>query len=151
MIREALELLTRPLRRRRWRRRRERIIAWVPPVIDLNYNPLADHDSVCCGGPLSPPEIPCTWEERDHADIKQDAHRWVESKLAPWVAAHKKAETFLGRFKKEVVGPDDDDDDDEEDMSPVWGEPKETRDARRRAKLHQALRRKIPRAWEEGA
>lgn len=75
MIREALELLTRPLRRRRWERRRQWIAAHHKPL-DASYNPLDDTDHVCFPG--GPPEIPCAWEERDPAEVRRDVHRFVE-------------------------------------------------------------------------
>lgn len=67
MIRETLELLSRPLRRRRWNARRDWIIGWRNGTLDEQI----------CGAP--PPEIPCTWEERNPNEVRRDIHRYVES------------------------------------------------------------------------
>jgi len=66
LIREALELLSRPLRRRRWNRRRAFIISYSNGEITDEH--------IC-----PPPDIPCAWEDRDRQDVRQDVHRWVES------------------------------------------------------------------------
>jgi hypothetical protein len=81
MIREALELLSRPLRKRHWERRRQWIAQFHKPI-DENYNPLAESDHVCFPG--GPPEIPCAWEERDAEDVKQDVHRWLDKRRELW-------------------------------------------------------------------
>jgi hypothetical protein len=61
LIREALERLTRPLRRCVWNARRRGIIHF--------HETESSH---------FPPPIPCTWEERDPEEIKRDVHRWIE-------------------------------------------------------------------------
>lgn len=180
LIREALELLTRPLRRKWWRRRRERRIKaherWGELQDKLNvrqFNPLETDEDICF---FPPGAIPCTWEERDHADIKKDVHRWVEKKLRRWNRSHSKAEAFLRRVKKDLKkkkfvgvdhGPDwvnplanDEDGGLDRTWDPMaiddtpcgpafWDVPKEIRDEQRRDKLKQALRRKVPKAWED--
>ncbi len=158
LIRETLELLTRPLRHWRWTRYRNWVIL---RHAKMARNPL-DDDGI---GFYREPEVPLRWEERDHADIKQDAHRWVEKKLRRWSRAHSKAEAFLGRVKrglkkKKFVGVDSTWD----PMAPedgfccfpsidedpaFWNVPKEIRDEKRRDALKQALRRKVPKAWED--
>ena len=79
MIREALELLTRPIRRRRWNARREFIIGWRNGTLDEDI----------CGAP--PPEVPCTWEDRDPKEVKQDVHRYIARARAEF----EKKQTFL--------------------------------------------------------
>jgi hypothetical protein len=138
LIRSAIELLTRPVRRWRWERRREKTIRWRREE--------SSHHT---------PSVPCAWKERDPKEVEQDVHRWTD-----WVRA------FLRRLKSDLkkvnvveasrkasldpnwVNPLANDED--TNMAPVWGEPKEIRDAKRRARLKQVLRRKVPRAWEEG-
>lgn len=90
MIRRAIEILSRPLRRRRWGARREFIIRWRNGTLD---------EDICCG---AVPEVPCNWEERDPDDVKQDVHRWVEKKLEPWRKARTRADEFLVRAKKDL-------------------------------------------------
>jgi len=92
MIREALELLTRPLRRRRWNARRTWIISAHRKnrPSSPNFNPLDEAaNERLYSGPL--PEIPCAWEDRDLKEIKQDVHRYIDQARIEF----KKKQTFL--------------------------------------------------------
>lgn len=75
--------------------------------------------------------------------------------LARWDASTERAEGVLERIRRKLRPAqdalhDDDDVEEEVDLTPRWGEPKEIRDMKRRTALKQALRRKVPRGFEEG-
>ena len=74
MIREILERLTRPLRKRAYNKRRDRIILanfkWKEnkPILDMHYNPLAvDAEEDVCFFPRRPAH-PADWEDWETQD-----------------------------------------------------------------------------------
>jgi len=86
VIREALELLSRPVRRRLWDWNRKELLTQDPPS----------------GVPPGALKIPVSWDERDPKDVKQDVHKWFAEKFAPVRESQSKAEEFLQRAKKDL-------------------------------------------------
>ena len=162
MIREALELLTRPMRRKRWEKRRIRLVKANKWWDDRTKNQSLRHEDTPRVADdehvdfFAPAPIPCHWRERTRTAVKEDVDLWIEEKRERWRTSHDRAHAFLQRVKEglkekekedefveDVTTPDDDD-------PAFWKVSKEVRDARRRAQLKQMLRKRVPRGWEEG-
>lgn len=130
LILEAIEILTRPVRYWRWMRHRKRCVDWYN---SRSYGRSSD--------------VPCTWTERDPADVRQDISRFVD-----YVKKNLKKKNMVEASRRAFLDSDYVNPlaNDEDTTTAFWLEPKSVRDAKRRAKLKHALRRKVPRAWEEG-